>query len=84
MIALVLALVAGVGYGAYWSVSTVRAPFPQTTGTLRLAGLSGPVDVKRDGHGVPQIYASTDETCSAPRGTSRRRTASGRWTSAAT
>ncbi|MCQ0000901.1 penicillin acylase family protein [Streptomyces sudanensis] len=61
VIALVLALVAGVGYGAYWSVSTVRAPFPQTTGTLRLAGLSGPVDVKRDGHGVPQIYASTDE-----------------------
>ncbi|MFJ8695995.1 penicillin acylase family protein [Streptomyces roseolilacinus] len=61
VIALVLALVAGVGYGAYWSVSTVRAPFPQTTGTLRLAGLSGPVDVKRDGRGVPQIYASTDE-----------------------
>ncbi|MDT9685734.1 penicillin acylase family protein [Streptomyces sp. TRM76323] len=61
VIALVLALVAGVGYGAYWSVSTVRAPFPQTTGTLQLAGLSGPVDVKRDGYGVPQIYASTDE-----------------------
>jgi penicillin amidase len=60
VIALVLALVAGVGYGAYWSVSTVRAPFPQTTGTLQLAGLSGPVDVKRDGYGVPQIYASTD------------------------
>ncbi|WP_149180141.1 penicillin acylase family protein [Streptomyces sp. TRM49041] len=61
VIALVLALVAGVGYGAYWSVSTIRAPFPQTTGTLQLAGLSGPVDVKRDGYGVPQIYASTDE-----------------------
>lgn len=61
VIALVLALVAGVGYGAYWSVSTVRAPFPQTTGTLKLDGLSGPVDVKRDDYGVPQIYASTDE-----------------------
>ncbi|MCH0540201.1 penicillin acylase family protein [Streptomyces sp. MUM 203J] len=61
VIALVLALVAGIGYGAYWSVSTVRAPFPQTTGTLQLAGLSGPVDVKRDDYGVPQIYASTDE-----------------------
>ncbi|GAA4915668.1 penicillin acylase family protein [Streptomyces coeruleoprunus] len=60
VIALVLALVAGVGYGAYWSVSTVRAPFPQTTGTLQLPGLSGPVDVKRDAYGVPQIYASTD------------------------
>ncbi|GAA2496510.1 penicillin acylase family protein [Streptomyces gobitricini] len=61
VIALVLALVAGVGYGAYWGVSTVRAPFPQTTGTLKLDGLSGPVDVKRDDYGVPQIYASTDE-----------------------
>ncbi|MFF8832536.1 penicillin acylase family protein [Streptomyces sp. NPDC015131] len=61
VIALVLALVAGVGYGAYWSVSTVRAPFPQTTGSLKLEGLSAPVDVKRDGYGVPQIYASTDE-----------------------
>ncbi|MEU9982060.1 penicillin acylase family protein [Streptomyces sp. NPDC050856] len=61
VIALVLALVAGVGYGAYWSVSTVRAPFPQTTGTLSLDGLSGPVDVKRDEYGIPQIYASTDE-----------------------
>ncbi|MEU7279203.1 penicillin acylase family protein [Streptomyces sp. NPDC045431] len=59
--ALVLALVAGVGYGAYWTVSTVRAPFPQTTGTIDLPGLSAPVDVKRDGYGVPQLYASTDE-----------------------
>ncbi|MET9426769.1 penicillin acylase family protein [Streptomyces sp. NPDC003036] len=59
--ALVLALVAGVGYGAYWTVSTVRAPFPQTSGTIDLEGLSAPVDVKRDGYGVPQLYASTDE-----------------------
>ncbi|MET9804611.1 penicillin acylase family protein [Streptomyces sp. NPDC006368] len=59
--ALVLALVAGVGYGAYWAVGTVRAPFPQTTGTLDLEGLSERVEVKRDDYGVPQIYASTDE-----------------------
>ncbi|MFI6103572.1 penicillin acylase family protein [Streptomyces sp. NPDC051310] len=58
---LVLALVAGVGYGAYWTVSTVRASFPQTTGTLDVEGLSAPVDVKRDQYGIPQIYASTDE-----------------------
>ncbi|PRH77040.1 penicillin acylase family protein [Streptomyces solincola] len=61
VLVLALALVAGVGYGAYWGVSTVRAPFPQTTGTLELEGLSEPVDVKRDGYGIPQIYASTDE-----------------------
>ncbi|GHH80169.1 penicillin amidase [Streptomyces sulfonofaciens] len=57
---LVLAIVAGVGYGAYWSVSTVRASFPQTKGSVRLQGLAGPVDVKRDAHGIPQIYASSD------------------------
>ncbi|WP_086794420.1 penicillin acylase family protein [Streptomyces thermovulgaris] len=58
---LVLALIGGIAYGAYWSVSTVRAPFPQTEGTLRLEGLSGPVDVKRDSHGIPRIYASSPE-----------------------
>jgi penicillin amidase len=61
VLVLVLALVGGVAYGGYWSVSTVRASFPQTTGTLTLKGLSGPVDVKRDGHGIPQIYASSAE-----------------------
>ncbi|MER5550256.1 penicillin acylase family protein [Streptomyces sp. NPDC002793] len=60
VIVLVLALVAGVGYGAYWSVSTVRASYPQTTGSIELKGLSGDVDVKRDDYGIPQIYADTD------------------------
>ncbi|MEV7504500.1 penicillin acylase family protein [Streptomyces sp. NPDC093018] len=57
---LVLAVIAGIAYGGYWSVSTVRASLPQTTGTITLDGLSGPVDVKRDGNGIPQIYASSD------------------------
>ncbi|WFB07759.1 penicillin acylase family protein [Streptomyces sp. LX-29] len=61
VIAVVLLLVAGVGYGTYWSVSTVRASFPETTGTLQLKGLSGKVQVKRDGYGIPQIYADTPE-----------------------
>ncbi len=61
LIVLVLALVGGVGFGGYWSVSTVRASFPQTKGTITLEGLSGPVDVKRDNYGIPQIYASSDE-----------------------
>ncbi|MFH8490578.1 penicillin acylase family protein [Streptomyces longisporoflavus] len=60
VIVLVLAIVAGIGYGAYWSVDTVRASFPQTKGTIKLDGLSGPVDVKRDGNGIPQIYAESD------------------------
>ncbi|MFJ9059776.1 penicillin acylase family protein [Streptomyces sp. NPDC102409] len=60
VIVLVLALVAGVGFGAYWSVSTVRASYPQTTGSTELKGLSGDVDVRRDSYGIPQIYADTD------------------------
>ncbi|MET9098256.1 penicillin acylase family protein [Streptomyces antibioticus] len=61
VLVLVLALIGGIAFGAYWSISTVRASFPQTTGSITLDGLSGPVDVKRDGHGIPQIYASSDE-----------------------
>ncbi|MFF5976451.1 penicillin acylase family protein [Streptomyces sp. NPDC012769] len=60
VLVLVLALVAGVGCGAYWGVSTVRGSFPQTTGTIRLDALSAPVEVKRDAQGVPQIYADTE------------------------
>ncbi|EFL15661.1 penicillin acylase [Streptomyces sp. C] len=58
---MVLALLAGLGYGAYWSVDTVRASFPQTTGSLKVPGLTGTVDVKRDEHGIPQLYADNDE-----------------------
>ncbi|MFD5423951.1 penicillin acylase family protein [Streptomyces sp. NPDC127084] len=61
VIVLVLALIGTVGWGSYWGLSTVRASFPQTTGTIKLPGLSGHVEVKRDGNGIPQIYASSDE-----------------------
>ncbi|MEO3755161.1 penicillin acylase family protein [Streptomyces sp. B6B3] len=61
VIALVLVLVAGLGYGAYWTVSTVRASYPQTSGELALDGLSAPVTVQRDANGIPQLYADTAE-----------------------
>lgn len=61
VIVLVLALVAGVGYAAYWSIGTVRASFPQTSGTIKVDGLKGQVEVKRDNYGIPQIYADSDE-----------------------
>ncbi|OPG01474.1 penicillin acylase family protein [Streptomyces sp. GKU 895] len=61
VLVLVLAIIGGIAYGAYWSISTVRASLPQTKGSITLEGLSGPVDVKRDSYGIPQIYASTDE-----------------------
>src|SRR4051794_17879096 len=48
------------GVGAYvgW---TIRRSFPQTDGQLALPGLSGKVDVLRDDHGIPTIYADTPE-----------------------
>src|SRR5262245_31169741 len=61
VIGLVVLLVTGMGYGSYWSVDTVRASFPQTTGSLKVPGLSAAVQVKRDAHGIPQIYADTAE-----------------------
>ncbi|GAB7109024.1 hypothetical protein JCM4814A_73380 [Streptomyces phaeofaciens JCM 4814] len=61
VLVLVLAVIGGIGFSGYWSISTVRASFPQTKGSITLQGLSGPVDVKRDGYGIPQIYASSDE-----------------------
>jgi penicillin amidase len=61
VIVLVLALLGGIGYGSWWSVSTVRASFPEAAGSVELKGLSGAVEVKRDSYGIPQIYADTDD-----------------------
>ncbi|MDB1087327.1 penicillin acylase family protein [Streptomyces sp. ACA25] len=60
-IAVAVLLVAGLGYSTFWSVSTVRASFPQTTGEITLDGLSGEVTVRRDGNGIPQLYADSAE-----------------------
>jgi penicillin amidase len=38
---------------------TVRRSFPITNGEIHLSGLNGPVDIYRDGYGIPHIYAST-------------------------
>ncbi len=59
VIAVVLLLVAGIGYGSYWSIGTVRDSFPQTTGSLQVDGLGDRVTVKRGEYGVPQIYADS-------------------------
>ena len=53
-LAVVLALLAGVVV----AVTTVRRSWPQTTGTLTLDGLHADVEVLRDAHGVPQLYAA--------------------------
>ncbi|MFD7083438.1 penicillin acylase family protein [Streptomyces sp. NPDC059918] len=61
VLVLVLALLSGFGYGTYWSMDNVRASFPQATGTLKVPGLTGTVEVKRDSHGIPQLYADNDD-----------------------
>src|SRR5580698_11347665 len=50
-------LLAGMGFGA-WFYFVVRGALPQLDGKLRLAGLSAPVTVVRDGHGAPTIDAA--------------------------
>ena len=43
------------------AVATARHDaFPQVDGVLRVDGVSGPIDVIRDRHGVPHIFAQTD------------------------
>jgi len=55
---IVLAVTAFVG-GRYWIRHTLRNSLPQIDGTLSIAGLSAPVIVQRDAHGVPHIHATT-------------------------
>jgi penicillin amidase len=57
-VALVVVLALVVSVVAVWAV---RRPFPTHDGELRLAGLSGPVTVHRDAHGIPQVYAESAE-----------------------
>jgi penicillin G amidase len=54
-VVLTLLLVAG----AVTAVAVVRQPFPKVGGETRLPGLSAEVEVVRDEHGIPQVYADT-------------------------
>jgi len=59
----VLAILAGAS-GTYYLKSYIPnavspKSFPQIDGEIQLAGLDGPVDVYRDGIGIPHIYATT-------------------------
>src|SRR5262245_15061203 len=57
---LVLALLAAFGVGA-WFYRATHAPLAQLDGTIVLPGLSAPVSVVRDTHGVPHLTASSLE-----------------------
>jgi len=59
----IVAILAGT-FGTYYLKSYIPntvAPksFPQIEGELKVAGLDNPVDIYRDGMGVPHIYATT-------------------------
>ena len=55
VLALLVALAAAAGYA--W----LRQSLPQIEGTLTLSGLKAPVEIVRDRHGVPHIYAGSVE-----------------------
>ena len=44
-----------------WLRSAAKAALPQLDGDVHLAGLSAPVTVRRDAHGVPHIEAATQD-----------------------
>jgi penicillin G amidase len=50
-----LAVLAAAG-GYLW----MRGSLPITEGTVQVAGLDAPVEITRDPHGIPHIYAETD------------------------
>jgi penicillin amidase len=47
--------------GVLWLRSAARAALPALDGDLHLAGLSAPVIVRRDAHGVPHIEAANED-----------------------
>jgi penicillin amidase len=47
--------------GVLWLRAAAKAALPQLDGDVHLAGLSAPVTVRRDAHGVPHIDAATQD-----------------------
>src|SRR5271170_2578819 len=64
---LVLAGAATVG-GAWWLKRAMREALPQLDGQLRLPGLTAPVTVRRDRHGIPHIEAANLDDLFAAQG----------------
>ncbi|MGC9223501.1 MAG: penicillin acylase family protein [Terracidiphilus sp.] len=54
-----LLLILGAATGVLCLRAAAKAALPQLDGQVRLAGLSAPVTVRRDAHGVPHIEAAT-------------------------
>src|SRR5580692_4304616 len=59
--ALLLLILLAVGIGVLRLRSAANSALPQLDGEIHLAGLSAPVTVLRDAHGVPHISAATQD-----------------------
>ena len=57
LLAVLLALIILVPLGGYF---WLRTSLPLTNGTVRVAGIDGPIEIVRDAAGVPHIFATTD------------------------
>jgi penicillin amidase len=57
LFALVLLIVAAAAVG--WLYTIARSPLPDLDGAIPVSGISAPVSVSRDSHGVPTIEAAT-------------------------
>src|SRR4051794_6250332 len=58
---LVVVTVVGLVIGLWWLRSRTMAALAVLDGDIRLAGLSAPVIVRRDAHGVPHIDAANQD-----------------------
>ena len=58
---LLTAAVLGAGAGVLWLRAAAIAALPVLDGDVHVAGLSAPVTVRRDAHGVPHIEAATQD-----------------------
>ena len=56
--AVIVLLAVAIAAGILWLRSAAKSALPQLDGEIRIAGLSAPVSVRRDGHGVPHINAA--------------------------
>lgn len=68
LILTVIVVVLALGGLSSLGVTTVRRSFPQTEGQLSLPMLSRPVEVLRDAHGVPHLYADDPQDLFAAQG----------------
>ena len=51
--------IGGTLYARHWVNAAVRDSLPQLDGTAHIPGLSAPVTIQRDAHGIPYVHAAT-------------------------